>query len=148
MAEVPEADLPTLVAKLDELNAEFVNAYYARRGHWRFYVGPLRLTAKLNSLGIAHIYALFCALCFIAGAVLAVFSTTKELGVALVVGAIFAGSSFVSQWWTVQVAKETEDHREVYGPEEVRRLRELLHQREQLAARIERIRPGYFEEAR
>ncbi|MDQ7911476.1 hypothetical protein RB614_44025 [Phytohabitans sp. ZYX-F-186] len=146
MADGKQPDLARLVADLDALDAEFVNAYHGRMGGWRLRLGPVHLRGRFGSQGIARIYALFCASCFVTGGVLAVFSATKELGVAVVVGAIFAGGSFVGQWWTVQMGEEMEADREVYGPEEVRRLREMLRRRERLAARIERVEPGYFDE--
>jgi hypothetical protein len=73
-----------------------------------------------------------CIAAFASGAVLALTKGTKELGVALVVGSIFAISSFLGQVWTVQVQDERRLEAELWGADQRRYLQELLQERDRL----------------
>ena len=42
------------------------------------------------------------------GIALTFLASTKELGIALVVGSVFAGGAFVAQMWGIQYAREQE----------------------------------------
>jgi hypothetical protein len=65
---------------------------------------------------------------------LALVRGTKELGVALVVGSIFALASFLGQVWTLQVQAERELKDHLWGAEKRRNPRRLIREYAELAA--------------
>jgi len=136
-------ELDRLLLELQEVDQQFWDEYY--RGSWNLSLGPVNLRAGFGSQAIAKIYLAFCVVCFGAGSTLVIVSPQRELGVALVVGAVFAGGSFVGQWWALQVQAEHERDARVFGAEQARRVRALSRRRERLVGRIERVRPGYFD---
>ena len=81
-----------------------------------------------------------------AGVVLALIEPTAELGVALVVGSIFAGGSFVSQVWVLQVEREFHLDNETFGADQVRRFKALLRKHDRLAGQVEWLDSEYFAE--
>ena len=66
---------------------------------WGMATGP-RWLYMVSPSGIITSYWIFLALCFVVGIVVAVFKgTDSNLGVALIVGSLFAGGAFVGQVW-------------------------------------------------
>jgi hypothetical protein len=106
------------VARLREIERELDEAW-ERESTWRLHVGPVRVTRVMTSRSWFLVLVGVCVAAFGSGVVFTLTEDTKELGVALVVGSIFALSSFLGQVWTVQVQKEG-------------RLRELLRARGRL----------------
>jgi hypothetical protein len=147
MTDPEGGELDRLLAEIEALDEEYWSIM-SRWTHWGLSVGPVSVSGYFGSQTIALTYASFCVTCFVAGGVLAVFSTTKELGVALVVGSIFAGGAFVAQWWAVQVGIERQVDAEVLGSRHTRQLRALVRRRDKLVAWIERAQPGYFDQER
>ena len=148
--DVADREQPQLEAALNELrdlDGEFEATYGQHVAGWQLRLGPVRLRGRFHSQTIARLYLGFCVACFAIGAALAVNSATKELGVAMVVGAIFAGGSFIVQWWALQMEKERELHSQLQGPNTAKYFKTLTRRRERLVAQIERLRPGYFDRA-
>ncbi|WP_157552805.1 hypothetical protein [Micromonospora sp. NRRL B-16802] len=107
------------LAKLEELRS---NLAYGT--NWQ--VGPVRFTAGYGSMGIAQAYIVFCVLCLVAGILCTLLTSATELGVALVVGAIFAIGSIGPQAWAAQVGREISATQLVYGAE-LKKIIDSLH---------------------
>jgi hypothetical protein len=86
------------------------------------------------------VYVVFLLATLSAGSLLTFFDSTKELGIALVVGAIFAGGSFVAQMWTVQQAKE-KDVMALLRHGERQRIEALVRRHNQLEAELQSLGP-------
>jgi hypothetical protein len=143
-------DLSALVQELEAAREEFWDAADNMTGNWRLEYGPIRLSRSFNSQRITQFFLTFCALCIAGGGVLALIDSTKELGIALVVGGIFAFGTSVVQVWAVQVQREF-DLMESIGlrgrpmsEENVRLLRELSRRIDLLSAEVEARDPGYL----
>ena len=68
-------------------------------------LGPVRFEASSGLITVGYIA--FHIACFTAGIVLiALGGTPRDIGIAVVVGAIFAFGSFMAQWWAVAVQRE------------------------------------------
>jgi len=88
-----------------ELQAEYVRLL----GTWQFCFGRMRIRAAVHSGFITAIYVLFNLLCFVVGVVFVPFGgALQSLGLALIVGGLFAFGAFVAQFWAIQVEKERE----------------------------------------
>ncbi len=74
---------------------------------WQFAVGPLRFRSAFKSMRFARYFVDFHLLVGATGGVL-IFARgpARDLGMALVVGALFAFGAFVAQVWSVQVQEE------------------------------------------
>ena len=141
-SDIPE--LETLEAELREVYDDFRIKVADPKSFWNLHYGPLHLRARMSSQRIAGIFISFCLATFVAGACATFISKTRELGVALVIGAIFTGGSFLIQYWSSQVDKE----RDVYGALEGELEREIIvgyaKKISHLVARIESIDQKYF----
>jgi hypothetical protein len=74
---------------------------------WQFHVGPIRLSGYFNSMRFARYFVGFHIGVGAAGTVLIFFGgAPRDLGVAMVVGALFGFGAFLAQVWTVQVEME------------------------------------------
>jgi len=100
----------------------------------------------MGSQAIAGFFITFCVTCFSLGVVLIFHESTKELGVALVVGTIFAGGSFIMQVWGVAVLNEAQSRLAITAEEDKIHLHKLQTRNQKLAGRIEALHPGYFDE--
>jgi hypothetical protein len=75
---------------------------------WNFYVGPVGVSAQFNSMRFARYFVGFHLLVGIVGTVLilVVDGAFRDLGMALVVGALFGFGAFIAQVWAAQVSRE------------------------------------------
>lgn len=77
------------------------------RPNWHVYAGKVAIPARLNSAGFSWLYVGLNALAFIFGVACIFFGGSwRELGIALVVGAMFGASALVAQVLSVQLAVE------------------------------------------
>lgn len=95
----PES-LDDLWTEWEELRAELST--------WHFYVGPVGVSARFNSMRFARYFVAFHLLVAASGAVLIFISdgAPRDLGLALVVGALFGFGAFIAQVWSAQVDRE------------------------------------------
>ncbi|TCC40990.1 hypothetical protein [Kribbella speibonae] len=96
---------------------------------WQFRMGPVRLRGYFNSMRFARYFVGFHIVVGLAGAALIFFGgSPRDLGMAMVVGALFGFGAFLAQVWTMQVEKEhwleEDDIRRRYS-EVVNRMRTL-----------------------
>jgi hypothetical protein len=95
----------------------------------------------IGSQLVAKIYALFNVLCFIVGVVFCFFrGVFTGLGIALVVGSLFALGAFVSQFWLAVHTRESQWIDRMHTEAEVARLQHLARERSELHKQIERLR--------
>jgi hypothetical protein len=113
----PELDrLRNKLAQLDEL----IRQQEARRSNWGIglRVGRKRL-GYCKRITAAHIFLSYAAF-NIAGIIIGIVmiidkGVVRELGIAIVVGSIFAFGSFIAQWWSIEVQQEIDFIGRVYG---------------------------------
>lgn len=131
------AELERLTAELGFVKEEFRELYRRKVHGWQLPLGPLRIRAKLGSGVIAQIYIAFTVLCAVSGAILVFVKPTKELGIALLAGAILAFGSFVTQFWASAMEHERSVAAAIDDQDEFRRLRQLARRWDKLEARID-----------
>ena len=124
--------------ELRQLDDEFHRRYAAGATGFSFSTGR-RPTRHLSAQALARLYFGFCLSAFAAGAVLATLDATKELGVAMVVGALFAGGSFIAQAWMLQVERERAVKGALWGDAERAEMRAMLDRRRQLVAELDQL---------
>jgi hypothetical protein len=137
-------ELDQLVAELQDVNGEFWTAFGSHTMSWQLVIGRFRIHRILGSGDWALMYLGFCLVCLSAGAVLTFVEGAKELGIALVVGAVFAFGSLATQAWAIQMQKEQDADSQTFGRERQRYFQGLLKRRDLLIERIEKTSPGYF----
>lgn len=146
----PEAEVDRLRRELADTEAAFWKEYVNQAiGHtgffdpaapWRFGLGPIRIRYPASPMFIVQVFVLFHILCFAVGAAL-IFTTgpTRELGIAMVVGAIFAFGAFVAQFWAVSYERANAIYKEAVGDLETRKLKRLAAKRAEIASQIEHL---------
>lgn len=116
---MPEPPLdPDQLRKQRNAIEQLINRELARPWRLNFPIGPVSidLRRRVNSGAIAAIYSLFNVACLVAGVCMILFGgILAELGIAIVVGSIFAFGSFFAQWWTVQAQREVDIRDHVLG---------------------------------
>ena len=96
------SELAHLHEELRKTEVAFWKEFDRTVARWDLRIGPLRFTTPVTPKMLALIYLLFNALCFVAGAVFAVFGGVwAALGVALIVGSLFSYGAFVGQSWVI-----------------------------------------------
>lgn len=131
------SELDRLQRELEELDRQISHEYTKHKWQVALTIGgrSLGLRLPISSGLIFFGYVGFNVTAFAAGALLiALQGTWRELGVAIVVGSLFAFGSFIAQWWTVQVQFEREITDRVYGSTD--RQRELGEQRLRVIERL------------
>jgi hypothetical protein len=115
--EAPDGIADDVASALGELDALM--------NRWNLALGPVRISRHLNSMSVAWLVVGFNLVLATVGAFM-IFAPDplRSLGIALVVGALFAIGAFIAQVWAAQVAREyilcEEEIRE-----KVREIREL-----------------------
>jgi hypothetical protein len=104
------------LAQLDDL----IEQQRARRSNWglglRIGRRPLQYYRHITAVLIFLSYVAFNLIGIIVGAVMILSKgVLRELGVAIVVGSIFAFGSFIAQWWSIEVQQEIDFNSRVYG---------------------------------
>jgi hypothetical protein len=90
-------------------------------------------------MAIARTFVGFCVLTFVAGAAMALVPSTRELGIAVVVGSIFSFGSFVTQFWAVVVQNERQAHDLIWGEPDRRQARHLIRRHGRLLDRLDQL---------
>jgi hypothetical protein len=108
---VPSPDYEELLSRYhelarahDELTRELRDDL---RPNWHVYLGKIALPARLDSAGFSWVYVGINLFAFAFGIGCIFFGGSwRELGIALIVGAMFGMSAFVAQMLSVQLAVE------------------------------------------
>ena len=109
----------SILAELDEFNRNVAG--------WQFAAGPVYVRGAFSSMRLARYFIVFHLLVWVVGGVLILTDgPARELGMALVVGALFGFGAFVSQVWTLQVQKERGDANQARRSELLDRLNRAL----------------------
>jgi hypothetical protein len=148
---VPSQDYEELLSRYhelarahDELTRELRDDL---RPNWHVYLGKIALPARLNSTGFSWVYVGINLFAFAFGIGCIFFGGSwRELGIALVVGAMFGMSAFVAQLLSVQLAVEQHQNdllwRDARTLKYAPRLAEISEQvqavREQMKAELDR----------
>ena len=127
----------TRESQLESLHAERERQYQdllllrRRFNQWSIPVGKGSLKRSFGSHLIAYFFVGWHVLALTAGILIAIFwQSLPQLGVALVVGSLFAFGSFIAQVWSQAVTSERELRNKIYAKEEW----------EQLEAAVDSIR--------
>lgn len=127
------------LGRVDEL---LWSHYEELRGSWTFRLGPISMTSNFRSTAITKVYMMFIVLCAMVGGVLTFVESTKELGIALLAGAILAFGSFASQFWAIAVQRDRAFQDTLLTRVKHRELEALWKRRDALGERIEKLRGG------
>jgi hypothetical protein len=106
---------------------------------WQFW----RFKARMPSQRITAVFVGFCVATFLAGAIMTFFGPTKELGIAIVVGSIFTGGSFMIQYWAVQVTSERALYESLNAARHQDTVAKLASEINDLVGKLEKIDPNF-----
>lgn len=133
-------EIATLTDELNHIRQALAREYeVVAGGRWGIQLGRLAVSGKFHSQRIARFYITICLATFAIGAALTIFTKATELGSAMIVGAVFAGATFVAQWWTVQVQNEEQARREIAGASRRERWTELGKRQAEIAQRLDEL---------
>ena len=107
------------IRRLRQVHREF--------GGWSIGVGKLRIQAVVDTNVIAIVFVLWHLLLGAAGvAAILSWEGGRELGVALLVSALFSFGSFLAQFWSQAMDRQREFVEKVWHEDDVQLLRETL----------------------
>jgi hypothetical protein len=132
LTEKRERKIASLEAKLAEIESQLDEAVAVKALTWHIGVRKRAIRLRVTSENIALAYAVVCLGALAAGIAFTLSTGTKELGVALVVGAIFAIASFMAQWWAVAATQQQEILDDTYDRGIRERLRKLAQERQEI----------------
>ncbi|MEU6646759.1 hypothetical protein ABZ863_30040 [Saccharomonospora sp. NPDC046836] len=121
--EIDKADLlverDRIVARYNEINSAIHT--------WGIKIGPWRWVRPVHTGAISIIFALWHLSAFATGVLITIlWEGGKELGVALVVGALFGVGSFLSQMWSQGMDRQREFVQRVEFEDELSEMRGLI----------------------
>ena len=119
-------------SEIDELHAELIatrDEIYREMGrlspHWEMKVGPFPIYV-VSPKAISLLYGAFLAVCFALGIWFTLLNgTLASLGVALIVGTLFAGGAVVAQIWSFSIQGELNLFEQAFGDERTSDLKNL-----------------------
>ena len=134
------AERDQLRGELKSVNQEFWAKWNRTLGTWAFSFGPLRIQRPVRSQTIIRVYVSFNTICFIAGIIL-VFpgGQLANIGIALIVGALFSFGAFVSQFWTVVTQLQQEKFDQLGVRSGLDKLEEIAARRAELSKRLDEL---------
>jgi hypothetical protein len=137
-------DLKALENELQAIYGEFRVKVIEPKSYWNLHYGPIHLRARMSSQRIVGIFISFCLVTLLGGALATFFSVTEELGIALVVGSMFTGGSFLIQYWSTQVDHERGAFEALESEREKKAIADFATRINLLTSNIEAIDPMYF----
>ena len=140
----PSIELNRLRRELKDTEAVLWPSYWDLAKGWLSPFGPPTIRRPASPIFVAQLFVLFHILCFAVGAGL-IFTSgpARELGIAMVVGSIFAFGSFVGQLFSVAYGRANEIMQQITGTQKVEELKQLAARREALKRQIDQLEmPG------
>jgi len=140
----PRIELDRLRQELKDTEAEFWKLHWDLAKGWLGIFGPPAIRRPGSPIFIVQLFVLFHIACFAIGARLIFTSgAAKELGIAMVVGSIFAFGSFVGQLVSIAYARTSEITQQITGSKKKKDLQQLADRREAIMTEIEQLeKPG------
>ena len=110
---------------------------------WRLQLGRIAIHKPVGSQAITKAYLALNGVSF-AGGFTAIFfgHPWQDVGVALVVGALFSIGAFVAQFWALQVAREQADNQLLWRDDDATVLRDKIRQWRDLRSGVRDDPPG------
>jgi hypothetical protein len=105
---------------------------------WQITAGPVHIKAVVRSGTVTWIYVFFNAICFVSGVIFIGIGgvTLTALGTSIIVGALFAFGSFVSQFWAVVAQRERQMSDFVFAIPKMEEFKQLANHIDGLNERI------------
>jgi hypothetical protein len=136
----PRIELDRLRRELKDTEAVLWPSYWDLAKGWLSVFGPPTVRRPASPIFIAQVFVLFHILCFAIGAGL-IFTNgpARELGIAMVVGSIFAFGSFVGQLFSIAYGRTNEIAQQITGSQKMDDLKQLAGRREAILGQIEQL---------
>ncbi|MFF0174772.1 hypothetical protein [Micromonospora profundi] len=135
--ELPR-DAERLTDELEAVDQELWDAFSHASMSWGVGVGGRRIRRRMSSGAWFLLLVGLCLTTFGAGVPLTLIDPTRELGIALVAGSIFACAAFLGQVWTVQYQREAALNNQLFGAEQQQQFHNLLEARDRLVSQLNR----------
>ena len=140
-----QAEVNQLTAELRAIDDEIDREIARLSSHWTLQFGPFKLSVT-GVKSISLIYVVFNVACFVFGiAFVLLRGVLANLGIALIVGAIFSFGTLIAQVWAISVQNASNIVAQAFGNIRNRRLEnlgekyaELVGRRDELLANDER----------
>ncbi len=142
--ESPDPDLNALVQRLEQLRRDFHEQMVEPRQYWQLHYGPVRIRRRLSSRTVTSTFLSFWLLTMVAGLVAIFFDSTHELGIALVVAAVFTAGSFMIQLWTAQIEVEHSLYSQLSDARQREMLETYAKEMNAISAQIASLDPKHF----
>lgn len=136
----PRIGLDQLRRELNDIEAVLWPSYWDLAKGWLSVFGPPTIRRRASPIFIAQVFALFHILCFAIGAGLIFTSgAAHELGIAMVVGSIFAFGAFLGQLFSIAYVHTNEIAQQITGSQKLNDLKQLAGRREAIMGQIEQL---------
>jgi hypothetical protein len=102
--------------RLEELSAD-LHEFVASASAWRIRIGPIAYRRRVSAEFVFLLFTSFHIAGGVSGALLIVFGKARiqSLGIALLVGSLFAFGSFLAQFWSEILKREHDAQELVFG---------------------------------
>ena len=135
-----QSEVDQLTAELQSIDAEIDREVARLSSHWTIDFGRFKLSVT-GAKTITLIYMVFNSTLFTLGVVFTFLrGVFANLGVALIVGAIFSFSTLIAQVWSVSVQNASNIVAQAFGNIRNRRLENLGDRYTELAHRVDELR--------
>lgn len=114
-------DLDELLRRRAQYIAEH-NRIYDNLNTWHIGIGKFRVRGTIGTNGIAIVFVVWHLLAGTVGVVLTL-NGSKDLGIALVVGALFGFGAFLAQFWSQAMDTQREFMMKIEAEDDVKQLR-------------------------
>lgn len=137
------AEIHALTDELAAAYAAFHREAYAATRRWGYWTGTgRRVIGPLNAAQIARVYRGVLAALFALGVLFTVVSdATTELGMALIVGSLFAFGAWMAQAWTLSREEQFRIEEKMLGDLVHRDLRRHADRIAELTRRLDELQP-------
>jgi len=136
----PGTELDRLRRELKDTEVEFWKLHWDLAKGWLGVFGPPTIRRPGSPVFIVQVFILFNIACFAIGAWLIFTSrAAHELGIAMVVGSIFAFGSFIGQLVSIAYARTSEITQQITGSKKKKDLQQLADRREAIITEIEHL---------
>lgn len=137
-----DAELNALTQRLEQLRQDFHQQLVEPHQYWQLHYGPVRIRRKLSSRTVTSAFLSFWLITLVAGVTTLFFAPTQDLGIALVVAAVFTAGSFLVQMWTAQIEVEHSLYSRLSDARQQDLLENYAREMNAVSARIAAADPG------
>jgi hypothetical protein len=139
--DIPESEIDQLHAQLRSVRGELAQEVALLSSRWTINLGRYHVSYSFPAAALSAVYTAFNLACLAAGVVFIFLGgTIATLGIAMVVGALFAFGTWIAQVWIVTAQRETDAYDRAFADDRFAHLKDLGDEFTKLNNRVKNLR--------